>query len=79
MIPRSEATSLTKDEIRRWLRAGEMPNNYRERCLIDLEFDSCGNCDDRKCMGCVMRDYDHECRDDCPSCCMEPPVAEEAR
>lgn len=29
----------------------------------------CGNCDGRKCMGCVFREYDHDCADDCPDCC----------
>lgn len=33
---------------------------------------SCENCDDRKCMGCVFREYDHECTDDCPMCCESP-------
>lgn len=32
---------------------------------------SCRNCDDRKCMGCVFRDWDHTCADDCPDCCSE--------
>lgn len=30
---------------------------------------SCQNCDGVKCMGCVFREYDHTCRDDCPFCC----------
>lgn len=29
----------------------------------------CGNCDGRGCMGCVFREHDHDCRNDCPSCC----------
>ena len=29
----------------------------------------CENCDGRKCMGCVMREWGHECADDCPTCC----------
>ncbi len=29
----------------------------------------CRNCDDRKCMGCVFREYYHDCKDDCPDCC----------
>lgn len=28
----------------------------------------CRNCDDRQCMGCVARDYDHTCQHDCPDC-----------
>ena len=30
---------------------------------------ACRNCDGRKCMGCVLREYDHYCADDCPDCC----------
>lgn len=29
----------------------------------------CKNCNGRGCMGCVMREYEHDCIDDCPSCC----------
>lgn len=32
---------------------------------------NCGNCDGRGCMGCVCREYDHDCADDCPVCCPE--------
>ena len=32
----------------------------------------CENCDGRKCMGCIFREYDHECQDDCPMCCTTP-------
>lgn len=32
----------------------------------------CRNCDDRKCMGCVFREYDHDCSNDCPDCCRKP-------
>lgn len=31
----------------------------------------CTNCDGTGCMGCVFREYDHDCRDDCPECCGE--------
>lgn len=30
---------------------------------------NCGNCDGRGCMGCVFREYDHDCKNDCPMCC----------
>lgn len=33
------------------------------------QFSECRNCDDRKCMGCVFREHDHTCKDDCPECC----------
>lgn len=32
----------------------------------------CQNCQGRGCMDCVFRVYDHECADDCPSCCQCP-------
>ncbi len=32
----------------------------------------CDNCDGRKCMGCVFRERDHTCADDCPVCCSSP-------
>lgn len=31
----------------------------------------CCNCGGRKCMGCVMRDWEHHCADDCPFCCVQ--------
>lgn len=34
----------------------------------------CSNCDGRKCMGCVFREYDHDCADDCPFCCGAPGI-----
>ena len=34
--------------------------------------ESCRNCDGLKCMGCVFREYDHDCADDCPDCCTKP-------
>lgn len=30
---------------------------------------ACSNCDDRRCMGCVCREWDHDCANDCPECC----------
>lgn len=30
---------------------------------------TCCNCGGQKCMGCVFREYDHQCADDCPDCC----------
>lgn len=29
---------------------------------------TCCNCGGRRCMGCVFREYDHECANDCPEC-----------
>lgn len=31
--------------------------------------DDCPNCNGRGCMGCVMREWDHNCANDCPMCC----------
>lgn len=28
----------------------------------------CRNCDDTGCMGCIFREYDHDCEWDCPFC-----------
>lgn len=28
----------------------------------------CPNCDGVRCIGCVCRDLDHDCVDDCPNC-----------
>lgn len=33
------------------------------------QYVECRNCDDRKCMGCVFREWGHECADNCPMCC----------
>lgn len=33
------------------------------------QYSECRNCDDRKCMGCVFREYYHTCVNDCPECC----------
>jgi hypothetical protein len=32
----------------------------------------CRNCEDRKCMSCVMRYWHERCADDCPDCCGPP-------
>lgn len=33
---------------------------------------NCANCDGRGCMGCVLREWDHDCANDCPFCCEDP-------
>lgn len=60
---------LTLNEARHYLATGEMPDNWRERVELFVEFGTCQNCDGRKCMGCIFRDWDHDCNDDCPHCC----------
>lgn len=32
----------------------------------------CRNCDDRKCMDCVLRYHHDQCEDSCPCCCSPP-------
>ena len=32
---------------------------------------NCGNCDGHGCMGCVCREWGHDCAHDCPHCCPE--------
>lgn len=36
------------------------------------QYVNCRNCDDRKCMDCVLRYIHDACRDSCPMCCGEP-------
>lgn len=36
---------------------------------------ACRNCDDRRCMACVLREWHERCEDDCPSCCTTPMAA----
>ena len=33
---------------------------------------TCVNCEDRKCMDCVLRYVHQDCREDCPFCCVLP-------
>lgn len=33
----------------------------------------CVNCNDRKCMACVMKEWHNDCHDDCPDCCEATP------
>lgn len=61
---------LTKVEAHRWLQDGTLPDNFADRVRNVLAF-SCMNCDGRRCMGCIFREYDHECADDCPDCCVD--------
>lgn len=65
---------FTKDEARRFLRTRELPDMFESRVKLFLQLDSCTNCDERKCMGCIFREYDHDCKDDCPFCCEEKPM-----
>ena len=56
---------LTKREARDFLETNVLPDNFTERLIVQAELVRdvwpCTNCDGRKCMGCVMREYDHEC------------------
>lgn len=33
------------------------------------QYSECRNCDDRKCMDCVLRYWHDVCEDSCPMCC----------
>ena len=35
------------------------------------QYSDCRNCDDRKCMACVLREWHDKCNNDCPGCCNE--------
>lgn len=48
----------------------ETPTRVRDEETGVLYELVCSNCDGRKCMGCVFRDWEHECEDDCPNCCV---------
>lgn len=39
-----------------------------ERVATALEHMTCHNCDDRKCMACVLREHHTTCHIDCPTC-----------
>jgi hypothetical protein len=41
--------------------------------------DECENCNDRKCMACVLRQVHDRCVDDCPSCVSYTPIGQELR
>src|SRR5690606_14738628 len=40
----------------------------RLRTLVEPDSE-CENCQGRGCMGCVLREWGHDCRNDCPDCC----------
>ena len=62
--------TLNKVEAFHYLVDGILPANFADRVKLILDpIYSCDNCDDRLCMGCIFREYDHECADDCPDCC----------
>lgn len=48
---------LNRNELERYTHA--CPGQYAQ----------CRNCDDRKCMDCVMRYVHDVCEDSCPMCC----------
>lgn len=48
-------------------------DNAGNRCMWSCpgQASNCANCDDRKCMSCVLREWHDVCEDDCPECCEE--------
>lgn len=64
---------LTKAEARAYLASGELPRDFAERVKLLLEH-PCSNCDDRRCMQCVLRYVHENCADTCPLCCDPAPA-----
>ena len=52
-----------------FLATGELPDSFRSGIKLMLESEDCFNCDNRKCMDCVLRYMHDNCEDDCPMCC----------
>jgi len=46
----------------------ERDDKYWPSVFMETVSSDCPNCDGRKCMGCIFREYDHDCADDCPVC-----------
>ncbi len=71
---------LTQNEARRFLDTGELPDEFKERVENWLEFGSCENCDNVRCMHFVLRDWGSEADECdgwcCPSCSELKPQAE---
>jgi hypothetical protein len=62
---------LTKVEAWDYVQGSFLPGNFGARLENFIEFYKCGNCDERLCMGCVLREWEHECANDCPDCCKD--------
>lgn len=60
---------LSWDEMASYLQNGHLPVAFPERVRQAAEQDCCVNCGGQQCMGCVFREYDHTCSNDCPDCC----------
>lgn len=64
---------FSKNTAREFLANGEITPELRDILVNEADLVAntyaCSNCDDRKCMGCVFREYDHECGDACSYCC----------
>jgi len=48
---------LTQNEAAAYLKDGTLPDNFGQRVENWLEFGACENCDNRRCMHFVMRDW----------------------
>lgn len=60
---------LTHNEAIAYLRDGSLPENFAQRLQNQLEFDSCSNCGDVRCMHFVLRDWWNEDFDSCDRWC----------
>ena len=59
---------LTKFEAECFLAANVPPFDFYHRVEASLS-EKCRNCDDRKCMACVLREWDGDHGENCPNCC----------
>lgn len=62
---------LTKVEAWEYVQSEDLPLNFGARLESFIEFYECDNCDGRLCMGCVFREWNHTCANDCPDCCKD--------
>jgi hypothetical protein len=65
---------LSHNDAKEMLETGKLPDDFTKPENVKLMaemilLEPCINCDDRKCMGCIFREYYHDCADDCGFCC----------
>lgn len=62
---------LTHNEAREFLRSGELPENFRDRLELFLEFETCTNCGGVQDMNFVLRHWEGNEPSWCPDCVEE--------
>lgn len=60
---------FTHNEALAYLANGALPDNFRDRLENFIEFESCSNCDDVRCMHFRMRDWWSADFDECDGWC----------